>query len=463
MHLMSKRILLALAAFLILAGVGVLLLSLPRPITIIYAERAYRVQTSTFTVRGALEDTGLPLLPADQIQPAPDSWLTGSLITIQPARAVYLSLDGQTFSTPFTSSQRIPANLLMEKGVRLFPGDQVLWNGLPVDPDQPLPYAANYALQYRPTLELRIVDNGTRRTVYAAPGSLGEALWQSGIHLTGADFISSSLAAPFNAPLTVVVERSRPVTIRFSGGEVQTVTSAATVGQALSDAGISLQGLDYSQPADDQPIPSDGFIRVVRVREEIILQQTSIPYKNQYVADAELQLDTTRVIEAGQPGIEVARVRVRYEDDQEVQRVSENTWVASPPRDAQVAYGTKIVIMTKSTPDGTIQYWRAVRVYATSYAPCKYDGGKRCSYSTASGVRLTKGVVAVPLAWYNLGMSKQPVYVDGYGTGFIGDTGGMTGHWIDLGYDDANYVGWYWDTTIYFLTPVPGNVPWILP
>jgi 3D (Asp-Asp-Asp) domain-containing protein len=260
-----------------------------------------------------------------------------------------------------------------------------------------------------------------------------------------------------------VLGRSRAVIIRYPGGELETVTAAATVGQALSDSGIALQGMDYSLPADNQPIPQDGIIRVVRVREEILLEQASIPYTNEYVPDPELQLDSTRILVAGQPGIEVSRLRVRYEDGQETARVSEATWVASQPTIQQVAYGTKIVIMTKQTPNGPIEYWRSVRVYATSFAPCKYSNGTRCSWSTASGIRLTTGVVAVPLAWWYLGMSRQLVYVDNYGPGIIGDTGGMTGHWIDLGYDDANYVGWYSYTTIYFLTPVPANVPWILP
>lgn len=459
---MKKNILLALAVFLILAGVGVLLMGLPRPVTIVYQDHAYVVQTSAFTVSGALQDAGLRVQNADQVQPAPESWLGDEAIYLQPARPVFWSLDGQTLAEVAWSSERIPANLLAARGVKLFPGDRVFWNGQMVDPDQALPYAPQYILQYQAALPLRILDNGTERLAFAPPGSLAGALWESGVRLRGTDFISTEPGAPFTSPVSVVVERSRTVTIHYAGGEIETLTSAATVGQALSEAGIALQGLDYSIPADDRPLPLDGEIRVVRVREEIVLEQTAIPFTNQYVADPELQLDSTRVVEAGQPGVEVSRVRARFEDGKEVSRVSEAQWVASPPKDQQLAYGTKIVIMTKQTPTGTISYWRAVRVYATSFAPCKYPNG-RCSWSTASGIRLTTGIVAVPLAWWYLGMSRQPVYVDNYGPGIIGDTGGMTGHWIDLGYDDANYVGWYSYTTIYFLTPVPANVPWILP
>ena len=35
-------------------------------------------------------------------------------------------------------------------------------------------------------------------------------------------------------------------------------------------------------------------------------------------------------------------------------------------------------------------------------------------------------------------------------------------HWIDLGYSDDDWEGWGGWMTIYFLTPVPATVMWIL-
>ncbi len=83
---------------------------------------------------------------------------------------------------------------------------------------------------------------------------------------------------------------------------------------------------------------------------------------------------------------------------------------------------------------------------------------------TASGLPLTKGIIAVRTSWYGV-MEFQPVYVPGYGRGIIADTGGgIDGrYWIDLGYDDSNYVGWHYWTTLYFLMPVPSYIPTVLP
>ena len=49
--------------------------------------------------------------------------------------------------------------------------------------------------------------------------------------------------------------------------------------------------MDRSQPAEDQPVPDGGAIKVVRVREEIVLNQTNLPFKSENVADPLTELE----------------------------------------------------------------------------------------------------------------------------------------------------------------------------
>jgi len=55
--------------------------------------------------------------------------------------------------------------------------------------------------------------------------------------------------------------------------------------------------------------------------------------------------------------------------------------------------------------------------------------------------------------------------VPGYGAGVIADVGGgIPGkYWIDLGFTDEDFEPWHQNTILYFLTPAPAIVPWILP
>jgi 3D (Asp-Asp-Asp) domain-containing protein len=75
-----------------------------------------------------------------------------------------------------------------------------------------------------------------------------------------------------------------------------------------------------------------------------------------------------------------------------------------------------------------------------------------------------KGVIGVTRDWYRL-FAMDQIYVPGYGIGTVADVGGGIpgSYWIDLGYSDADWVPWYGSVTIYFLTPVPANVPAVLP
>ncbi len=156
----------------------------------------------------------------------------------------------------------------------------------------------------------------------------------------------------------------------------------------------------------------------------------------------------------------MTRERLRLEDGVEKGKMVEGPWKASDPQDGVLGRGTKVVVRTETINGETIEYWRKVTVYATSYKPSSQGGGT----GTASGIPLTKGIIAVTRAWY-LGMKFQPVYVPGYGRGIIADTGGgIPGrYWIDLGYDNENYESWHFWTTLYFLTPVPSYIPVVLP
>ena len=101
-------------------------------------------------------------------------------------------------------------------------------------------------------------------------------------------------------------------------------------------------------------------------------------------------------------------------------------------------------------------------MYATSYSPCRIFED-RCDSYTASGAELKKGIVAVRGYWYRYYGGTQ-VYVPGYGVGLVADVGGgIPGRfWIDLGYSDSDYVSWHQDVTVYFLTPVPDQIMYIV-
>jgi 3D (Asp-Asp-Asp) domain-containing protein len=206
-------------------------------------------------------------------------------------------------------------------------------------------------------------------------------------------------------------------------------------------------------------------IQVVRVKEAIAIEQDPIPFETAWQPDGSLELDQQRLNQEGIDGLTKRRIQVVHENGQEVIRVMEDEWVDHEPTTKIIAYGTSIVVRELETSEGVLEYWRKIRMLATSYSAA--TSGKEPDHPhygiTFLGWDMKKGIVAVDPRVINL---RSQVHVPGYGPGVAGDTGGMIkGRHIDLGYDEDNLVPWYRWVDVYVLTPVPpeSEIRWVLP
>jgi 3D (Asp-Asp-Asp) domain-containing protein len=236
--------------------------------------------------------------------------------------------------------------------------------------------------------------------------------------------------------------------------------AAATVGEALSAAGLAAQGLDYSQPPLESPLPVDGQIRLVRVDESIQLEQKLLPFETFYQPVADLDVDAQQILQAGESGVIAQRIYVRAEDGMEVSRKVDSQWMARETKPRIIGYGTKVAKRNLDPPEGQITYWRSLTMYATSYSPCRLGKPNYCHETTATGAILQKGLVAVTRANFAIYGNTQ-VYIPSYGFATVADIGaGIPGkEWIDLGYSDKDWVQWGQNVTVYFLWPPPNNFP----
>ena len=358
-------------------------------------------------------------------------------------------LDGEELlSLPAIS--RIPAEILAENDIPIASLDRILINGEIVDPNAPLD-CESCTIQIRRAVTITLITPDGEREIITAALTIGDVLIDYGIQLYAADFVDPPVGTEATDQLKITYHPSRDLAILVDGKVIHIRSSAGTVGEALIQGGIPLIGLDASQPSASEPLPVDGQIRIIRIREEIELTQTEIPFETEYIASNEIAIDEEKILTAGITGLVVRRDRVRYENGEEVSRISEDEQKVREPSTEIVGYGTKYVSKTAVVDGQEIKYWRSMQVYATSYSPCN-SGADRCYPSTASGKTVQQGVVGVIRSWYNE-MQGQPVYVPGYGYATIEDIGGgIAGKdWVDLGYTDANYQVWSQWVTIYFL------------
>ena len=461
---MSKKIGFTVAGLFILTGALLFYIGLKRSVTLYIYGIPQTTATRAITVRGVLSSIGFSPSESDDVQPDLNQ-LVGwkSVIDYKPSSFVNITTFDGDINEQLLIAERIPANIIAAANIKLFPTDRILWNAMSVEPLLPLPPAESYNLQYVQGMKLTVEIDGLPRTFFSSAPTIAEALWENYIHLNSADRISPPPGTPPVSEQTITINRAQPITIRISDQEINTFSAAPSIGIALAETGSPLQGMDYSIPAEDQPLPADGVIEVFRVREEITLAQETIPFETEFVQDPDTELDQQSVVQSGNMGLKVIQTRVRYENEIEVSKIEEAQWTAIDPQNKKIGYGTKVVIRTMDTPAGPIEYWRAITVYATAYSPCR-SAADRCYYGTSYGIPVERGVIGVVRSWYNL-MAGWPVYVPGYGKGIIADTGGgVPGkYWIDLGFTDDDFEAWHQDVTLYFLTPVPADIPWILP
>jgi uncharacterized protein YabE (DUF348 family) len=424
-------------------------------VTLVADGQVRTVRTHQTTVEAVLREAGLTVYPEDRVEPELSAPLVaGEAITIHRARPVVVEVDGRTIEA--RTQLTVTSDILVELDVNVGQHDEICELS---DRSANSPQSSPIHIQIKRAVPITLQEAGSPPLhLYTTASTVGEALHDAGIVLYLADNVRPSLSSPVKPGTLVSIERSVPVTIHLGGRTLRSRTHRFNVGDVLADMGISLQGLDYVEPDLGAPLGDVQAIRVVRVREEVLVQQEPIPFETQWAPDPELEIDHQKVGREGEPGVFERRIRVRYEDNAEVSRWVEAEWVAKAAHPKVLNYGTKIVLRTIDTPSGPVQYWRKFRMFATSYNAA--SSGKPPDHPrygiTRLGWRMRSGIVAVDPRVIPLG---SRVYVPGYGIGDAADTGGaIRGARIDLGYDDDNLVMWYRCVDVYLLPPVSDNI-----
>ncbi len=477
------------------------------------------VVTRAGTVSDLLLEHDVRLLPGDLVLPGPSSRLRdGDEVLVQRARPVVVRADGRTLT--LYSHGRSAQAILSEAGVVVGPTDKVKVNGAlwPIDEpperlttdrrsepraDDPIaklavagPGAAaargsprgastklvsqgapadepaapsngpeEWQIEVLRSKPVTVVEDGIPYEQEVAGGTVAEALQWAGIVLYPEDQVHPPADSRVSGGMQIHIWRATPFTVEADGTTRQIRAWADTVGAALERSGIELKGRDYSIPPEHELLSSDMHVQVVRVLEDILVREVSIPFGTITQPDPAMDLDTTEVLRPGVPGLKRQRIRIIYENGEEISRNLEEEVGLREPVTELLAYGTNIVWRTIDTPEGPKRYWRHMRVYATSYSLSRSGTPESAPWygRTWLGLPMRKGIVAVDPRYVPLSTN---LYVPGYGIGFSGDTGGgIRRYHIDLGFDDDNYESWHQMVDLYLLEPLPGEVDmvWLVP
>jgi resuscitation-promoting factor RpfB len=404
----------------------------------------------------------------------PLRWLpflvTFLLISCQPNYSSTVTLiDGEKIQV-VQSGERNPLVLLTQNGFDAQASDRVWVNGQLAAIDQSLPQTKSIQLQLRRAVTLTLTSPQGQQSIETSAATLGQALNEAGFSLGKNDRLDPPVDTAITQSLSVSDIPARDLILYIGDQTITIRSSAATVGEALAEAGVALIGLDTSSPLENEAPPEDGQIRVVRVSETLSVAVEPIPFEVQRIEAADVPIGQEETLQPGVNGLAMIRTRIRYEDGREVSRIVEDKTVMRAAQARIVKGGTQIVLAPVPVSGVPDEYWLAYDMYATVYSPCA-SGTGGCSYGTASGARAGQGIVAVDYSIYSY-LAGMRVYIPGYGIATIGDTGGgpiiestfgvPRTKWIDLGFNEGemrNMTGW---VTVYFLAPAPAEIPYFL-
>ncbi|MFV0135381.1 ubiquitin-like domain-containing protein [Streptomyces sp. HMX87] len=256
----------------------------------------------------------------------------GTTAFVAEDKAVRLTVDGEP-RTLHTFADDV-GELLAEEGVQVGAHDMIA-----PAPGAELTSGDEIAVRHgRPVL---LTLDGSRRQVWTTAETVEGALRQLGVRAEGAYLSTSRSRHIGREGLALDVRTERVVTVMADGRARTVRTNAATVREAVEEAGVSLRGEDTTSVPPGS-FPRDGqTVTVLRIKGEKKVHEEAIPFPVRRMQDASLYRGTEVVRQAGRPGLRRTTYAVRTVNGvrQKPRRIE--TEVVREPRAQVVHVGTK--------------------------------------------------------------------------------------------------------------------------
>lgn len=258
-------------------------------------------------------------------------------------KAVRLSVDGEP-RTLHTFADDV-SELLADEGLDVGAHDIVA-------PATGTALASGDEIAVRYGRPVHLTLDGERREVWTTARTVDGALRQLGVRAEGAHLSASRGRRIGRTGLDLAVRTERTVTIMADGRERTIRTNAATVREAVEEAGVTLRGQDTTSVAPDS-FPRDGqTVTVMRITGSREVREEAIPFDVHRIEDPTLFRGTEAVAQAGRPGARRVTYALRSVNGvkQRPRRVSSE--VVRAPQDQIVKVGTRPKPQTVAGAEG---------------------------------------------------------------------------------------------------------------
>ncbi|MFE5405770.1 ubiquitin-like domain-containing protein [Streptomyces sp. NPDC056580] len=286
----------------------------------------------------------------------------GTTAFVAEDKAVELSVDGRQ-RTLHTYADDV-SGLLDDQGLRVGRHDMIA-------PAPGTALASGDAVAVRYGRPVRLKLDGQERQVWTTSPTVDGALREMGVRAEGAYLSASRSRSIGRAGLALDVRTERAVTV-VADGRARTIrTNAATVREAVEEAGVTLRGQDTTSVPPDS-FPRDGqTVTVLRVHGFREVREERIPFHVKRVKDHSLFRGTEVVERPGRPGLRQVTYYLRTVNGVREKPRKEASEVLRKPRTQVVKVGTKARPATVRGAEGL--NWRALAACESGGRPNAVD------------------------------------------------------------------------------------------
>lgn len=167
-------------------------------------------------------------------------------------------------------------------------------------------------------------DQGKKHTVKTSAETVGEALTQAGYTLDASDKIEPSLATKINMDnFYINIYRARPVTIIDGRTKKYYMTASYDEKTIAEEAGFSVYDGDEISLVENTDFLETGastVYKIIRNGGQTATSEINLPYDEQVIKDYSMPVGENKVEQVGEDGLRVVKYKVEFKDGVEVSR-----------------------------------------------------------------------------------------------------------------------------------------------
>ena len=344
--------------------------------------------------------------------------LTGGAVgATQLDKAVSLSVDGASTATHVFGTT--VGDLLDSEGIAVKPGDVVV-----PAVDAALRDGDNVIVKYARTLTVTV--DGKTRTVNTTETTVDGALLALGVRGEGARLSVSRSQTIGRQGLALNVVTPKPVTVTVDGKTTTKTITAATVGEALGQLGVTVGKADKVNPAVTTPLTAGIKVAVERFTTKDVKRTEAIGYSTTRKKSADLYTGQTKVATKGVAGVRTITERRTLKDGKVVSTKAISSVVTRKPVTAVVLVGTKQ--RPAPAPRTTTRTTTKATTTTRTTTPTTSGGGS----TSGAGINLARAAMWDSIARCESGGN----WSINTGNGYYGGLQFLTSTWLSSGGGD---------------------------